>query len=168
MSTPYPSIAGPVHSPDEILAHPRFAAARAAFVEAVLAAHEGDHFRSRLLLEAMRQITFNVIVSLHLAMTRPTGRPGRPRGGSRTNWRRSGSRARAGSTPWCPGSIQLGYVQSHPAEQDGRMRLLTPTAKMMALDREWLALAAVSRTADAQEGESEWSWRVRWPPSPAS
>src|SRR6202035_3245487 len=35
--------------------------------------------------------------------------------------------------------IQLGYVESHPAEHDGRMRLLTPTAKMMSLDREWLA-----------------------------
>ena len=64
--SPSPSIAGPVHSRDEILAHPRFAAARAAFVEAVLAAHEGDRFRNRLLVEAMRQVTFNVIVSLHL------------------------------------------------------------------------------------------------------
>jgi DNA-binding MarR family transcriptional regulator len=34
--------------------------------------------------------------------------------------------------------IQLGYVESHPSEQDGRVRLLSPTAKMMSLDREWL------------------------------
>jgi DNA-binding MarR family transcriptional regulator len=34
--------------------------------------------------------------------------------------------------------IQLGYVESHPSEQDGRVRILSPTAKMMSLDREWL------------------------------
>jgi hypothetical protein len=66
MSTSSPSFAGTVRSPDEILAHPRFTAARAAFVDAVLAFHEGDQFSSRLLVEAMRQVTFNLIVSLHL------------------------------------------------------------------------------------------------------
>jgi hypothetical protein len=34
--------------------------------------------------------------------------------------------------------IQLGYVESLPSEQDGRVRILTPTAKMMSLDRDWL------------------------------
>jgi DNA-binding MarR family transcriptional regulator len=139
MSMPDPSIAGPVHSPDEILAHPRFAAARAAFVEAVLAAHEGDHFRNRLLVEAMRQVTFNVIISLHL----------RYDPADRTTWptprRLKDELAMFGlaSTRRIDALvsrfIQLGYVESHTAEHDGRMRLLTPTAKMMALDREWLA-----------------------------
>jgi DNA-binding MarR family transcriptional regulator len=139
MSTPSPSIAGPVHSPEEILAHPRFAAARAAFVEAVLAAHEGDHFRSRLLVEAMRQVTFNVIISLHLRYD-PTDRTTSP-----TPRRLKDELAMFGlaSTRRIDALvsrfIQLGYVESHPSEHDGRMRLLTPTAKMMALDREWLA-----------------------------
>jgi DNA-binding MarR family transcriptional regulator len=139
MSTPRPSIAGPVHSPDEILSHPRFAAARAAFVEAVLAAHEGDHFSSRLLVEAMRQVTFNVIVSLHLRYdladrtTWPT--PRRLKDELATFGLASTRRIDALVSRF----IQLGYVESHPAEHDGRMRLLTPTAKMMALDREWLA-----------------------------
>src|SRR3954452_12102721 len=80
MSAPTSSIADTVHTPAEILAHPRFAAARTAFVDAVLALHEGDQFRSRLLVETMRQITFNLIVSLHLRhdpsdrMTWPTPR----------------------------------------------------------------------------------------------
>ena len=56
----------PVRTPEEILAHPRFPAARAAFVDAVMALHEGDAFSSRLLVEAMRQVTFNLILSLHL------------------------------------------------------------------------------------------------------
>ncbi|WP_050043837.1 hypothetical protein [Bradyrhizobium sp. LTSPM299] len=66
MSPPSPSATGSIHTPEEILAHPRFPAARGAFVDAVLALHEGDQFRSRLLVEAMRQVTFNLIVSLHL------------------------------------------------------------------------------------------------------
>jgi DNA-binding MarR family transcriptional regulator len=35
--------------------------------------------------------------------------------------------------------IHLGYVESFPSEQDGRVRILTPTPKMMSIDREWLA-----------------------------
>jgi DNA-binding MarR family transcriptional regulator len=34
--------------------------------------------------------------------------------------------------------VRFGYVESHPSEEDGPIRILTPTAKMMALDREWL------------------------------
>ena len=66
MSSPSPAALSTVLPSEEILAHPRFAEARKAFVEAVLALHEGDQFRSRLLSEAMRQVTFNTIVSLHL------------------------------------------------------------------------------------------------------
>ena len=135
MSTPSPSF----RSPDEILAHPRFAAARAAFVDAVLAFHEGDPFSSRLLVEAMRQVTFNLIVSLHL----------RYDASDRTTWptpRRlkdelaifglaSGRRVDA----LVARLVHHGYVESRPAEQDGRMRILSPTDKMMALDRDWLA-----------------------------
>jgi DNA-binding MarR family transcriptional regulator len=35
--------------------------------------------------------------------------------------------------------VQLGYVESLPSKHDGRVRILTATAKMMSLDREWLA-----------------------------
>ena len=44
------------HSPQDILAHPRFVAARTAFVDAVLALYEGDVFLTRLLLEAARTV----------------------------------------------------------------------------------------------------------------
>ncbi|MGA2057981.1 MAG: hypothetical protein ABSG88_22080 [Bradyrhizobium sp.] len=138
MSTPSPSVAATIHSPEEILAHPRFAAARAAFVEAVLALHEGDQFRSRLLSEAMRQVTFNMIVSMHL----------RHHVADRSTWptlrrlKDEISRFRLASPRRIDALvarlIQLGYLESRPTEHDGRVRILTPTAKMMALDREWL------------------------------
>src|ERR1700731_564327 len=52
-------------SSDEILAHPLFVPARAAFVDAVLALYEGDPFLTRLLLEAGRYLTFGNIMCMH-------------------------------------------------------------------------------------------------------
>jgi DNA-binding MarR family transcriptional regulator len=138
MSSPSPAVASTVHTPEAILAQPRFAAARAAFVDAVLALHEGDQFSSRLLAEAMRQITFNLIVSLHLRhdesdrSTWPT--PRRLKDEIRTFGLASDRRIDA----LVARLVQRGYVESRLSEEDGRVRLLTPTGKMMSLDREWL------------------------------
>ncbi|HLI98427.1 MAG TPA: hypothetical protein VKT76_01815 [Bradyrhizobium sp.] len=138
MSAPSPAVLGTVHTSEEILAHPRFAAARHAFIDAVLALHEGDQFRSRLLIEAIRQVTFNLIVSLHL----------RHNAADRSTWptpqrlkdevERFGLASPRRIDALVTKLVRLGYVDSHPSDQDGRVRLLTPTAKMMALDREWL------------------------------
>jgi hypothetical protein len=138
MSTPSPSVLSTVHTPAEILAHPRFAAARTVFVDAVLTLHEGDHFHSRLLVEAMRQVTFNLIISLHLRhdvsdrSTWPTPR----RLKDEINTFGLASERRIDALVFR--LIQLGYVEANPSEHDGRVRLLMPTAKMMSLDREWL------------------------------
>jgi DNA-binding MarR family transcriptional regulator len=138
MSTISQSVASTVHTPEEILAHPRFAAARAAFVDAVLAFHEGDRFSSRLLVEAMRQLTFNLIVSLHL----------RHEAADRTTWptprrlkdelKKFGLASERRIDALVARLIQLGFVESHPSEQDRRVRILNPTTKMLSLDREWL------------------------------
>jgi DNA-binding MarR family transcriptional regulator len=139
MSAPVPSIAGTLHTPAEILAHPRFSLARAAFIDAVLAVHEGDKFTSRLLAESMRQVTFNSIISLHLRhdpadrATWPT--PGRLKQELKPFGLASDRRIDA----LVDRLVQLDYVESRPSELDGRVRLLMPTARMMALDREWLA-----------------------------
>jgi hypothetical protein len=138
MSAPSPSLLSTVHTPEAILAHPRFAAARAAFLDAVLALHEGDQFSSRLLAETMRQITFNLIVTLHLRhdasdrSTWPT--PRRLKDELRPFGLASDRRIDA----LVSRLVQRGYVESRLSEEDGRVRLLTPTGKMMSLDREWL------------------------------
>jgi len=139
MNSASPSLLSTVRTPDEILIHPRFAAARGAFVNAVLTLHEGDRFRSRLLVEAMRQVTFNLIVSLHLRhdvadrTTWPT--PRRLKDETRTFGLASDRRIDA----LLARLVHLGYVEARPTEHDGRVRILRPTAKMMSLDREWLA-----------------------------
>lgn len=127
-----------VHAPEEILVNPRFAAARAAFIDAVLAFHEGDQFTSRLMVETMRQVTFSLLVILHL----------RHDENDRSTWP-TPQRLKDEIKPYGLASprridalvarlVQLGYLNSLPSELDGRVRLLNPTPKMMALDREWL------------------------------
>jgi DNA-binding MarR family transcriptional regulator len=138
MSSPSPAALSTVHTSEEILAHPRFPAARAAFIEAVLALHEGDQFHSRLLSEAVRQVTFNLLVSAHLRYdvtdrsTWPTLRR------LKNEISRFGLASSRRIDALVARLVRFGYVESHPSEQDGRIRILTPTAKMMALDREWL------------------------------
>jgi DNA-binding MarR family transcriptional regulator len=127
-----------VHTSEEILARPRFAAARMAFVEAVLTLHEGDRFRSRLLVEAIRQVTFNLIVSLHLrhdAADRSTWATARR---LKDEIKQFGLASPRRIDALLARLVSYGYVETRPSEQDGRVRLLTPTAKMMSLDREWL------------------------------
>src|ERR1700726_206519 len=66
MHDPDPPVAGlRYRSSDEILAHPLFVPARAAFVDAVLALYEDDPFLTRLLLEAGRYVTFGNIMCMH-------------------------------------------------------------------------------------------------------
>jgi hypothetical protein len=138
MSDLVPSAVGSHHSSQDILVHPRFPAARGAFVDAVLALHEGDQFRSRLLSEAMRQVTFNMIVSMHLRhdvtdrSTWPTLRQ------LKDEISRFGLASPRRIDALVARLARFGYIESHPSELDGRIRILTPTAKMMALDREWL------------------------------
>jgi len=136
MPTPSPSV--PVHTSEEILAHPRFKAARSAFIDAVLAFHEGDQFTSRLMVETMRQVTFGLLVILHLRhdeSDRSTwSTPQRLKDEIKTFGLASPRRIDA----LVARLVQLGYLDSRLSEQDGRVRLLTPTPKMMALDREWL------------------------------
>ena len=55
----------PFHSPEEILAHPRFALARDEFVRAMLALYEHKPFLNRLLLEASRTVLMSVIMCLY-------------------------------------------------------------------------------------------------------
>jgi DNA-binding MarR family transcriptional regulator len=137
MSDSQPS-AGGHHSPDDILAHPRFPAARTAFVEAVLGLYEGDALLNRLLLEAARQITFNMIVSLYFRYdeddraTWPTMRALKEQ---MTVFGLSSPRR---IEDLVARLVDLGYLETLISMRDGRVRILTPTAKMISLDQDWL------------------------------
>ena len=139
MSDSSQPFAGTYRPPEEILAHPRFPAARAAFVEAVLELYEGNAFLNRLLLEAVRQVTFNMIVQLHCRYdeadrsTWPTMRLLKQQMvlfGLSSPRRIEDLVARL---------VRSGLLKRRKSQQDGRVRLLLPTDKMMSLDLDWLA-----------------------------
>lgn len=138
MSDSTQPFAGGQHLPDEIRAHPRFAAARTAFVEAVLGLYEGDAILNRLLIEAARQITFNMIVSLYFRYdeddraTWPTMRALKEQ---MTVFGLSSPRR---IEDLVARLVDLGYLETLISMRDGRVRILTPTAKMIALDQDWL------------------------------
>ena len=130
----------PAHrSVEEILAHPRFSAARNEFAAAVLAIYENNPYLSRLLVEAGRGVLFIVILALHARYqenarsTWPTMRlvTQAMMGQGVTSARRvSGLVSRL---------IETDYVELRFAPGDQRVRIVTPTAKMSAQDQDWLA-----------------------------
>jgi DNA-binding MarR family transcriptional regulator len=126
------------HQPDEILAHSRFLAARSAFVDAVLALYEGDALLNRLLLEAARQITFNIIVSLHFAYDESDRATWPTMGRLKERLAEFGLSSPRRIEGLVERLVSLDFLESRPLASDRRVRLLTPTAKMIALDQDWL------------------------------
>jgi DNA-binding MarR family transcriptional regulator len=126
-------------SSDEILAHPLFVPARAAFVDAVLALYEGDPFLTRLLLEAGRYVTFGNIMCLH-ARYDETDRSTWP-----TMSRLKEAMAQFGLSSsrrieaLVARLVDSGFLEMVASKQDGRVRILTPTERMFTQDMDWLA-----------------------------
>ena len=83
-------------------------------------------------------MTFNLIVSLHLRYdeadraTWPTPRR------LKDELKMFGLASERRIDALVARLIQLGFVESRVSEQDRRVRILSPTAKMMQLDRDWL------------------------------
>jgi len=138
MSDSIPSTVGTTpHSSQDILAHPRFATARAAYVDALLNLYEGNAFLNRLLIEAGRQVTFNMIVQLHCRhdeadpATWPTMRllkqELKPFGMSERRIDDLVSRL-----------VHFDLLELRQSARDRRVRILTPMPAMMSLDHDWL------------------------------
>jgi hypothetical protein len=126
-------------SSDEILAHPLFVSARIAFVDAVLALYEDDPFLTRMLLEAGRYVTFSVIMCFHA----------RYDGTDRSTWPTM-SRLKEAMAQFGLSSsrrvealvarlVHSGFLEMVTSKQDRRVRIPTPTERMLAQDRDWLA-----------------------------
>jgi DNA-binding MarR family transcriptional regulator len=126
------------HSPEEILAHPRFPFARDEFVKAMLTLYEHKPFLNRLLLEASRTVLVGVIMCLHARYDET----------DRATWptlrlvadsmaaHRLASASRVHDL--VSRFIKTGYLEQRAAPQDRRVRILTPTKKMIAQDQDFL------------------------------
>jgi DNA-binding transcriptional ArsR family regulator len=124
-------------SVDEILSHPRFPAARDAFVEAILALYEYEPAVNRL-VEAGRGVLFIVIMCLHARYdeadraTWPT-----PSLVTRSTLLHDVSSARRIHSLVAQ-FIDAGYLEARLSPRDRRVRILTPTATMLEQDQDWL------------------------------
>lgn len=126
------------HSSDEILAHPRFARARDEFVKAILALYEHKPFLNRLLLDASRTVLVNILMCLYARYdeadraTWPTLRLVAE--SMAEHQLSSASRVQDLVTRF----VKAGYLEQRQAPQDRRVRILTPTARMIAQDQDFL------------------------------
>jgi hypothetical protein len=129
----------PHHSPEAILAHPRFPAARRLYNAGILALYEHNPFLNRLLIETGRSIVFFNVLALHAAYD-PSARSTWPTIGllKETVGPFGVSSARR-IHDIVARLIETGYVKAIPAASDRRLRILTPTEKMLAHDLDWLA-----------------------------
>ena len=122
---------------DEILSHPRFPGARNAFVTAILALYENEPQVNRL-VEAGRGVLFIVIMCLHARYDEA----------DRATWPTPGLVTRSTvahgvSSPrrihtLISQFIDAGYLEARLSPRDRRVRILTPTAKLLEHDQDWL------------------------------
>jgi DNA-binding MarR family transcriptional regulator len=126
------------HSTEEILAHPRFPVACDEFVNAILALYEHKPFLNRLLLEASRTVLVSTIMCVHARYDeadRATWPTLRLVSDSMTEHRlASASRVQDLVSRF----VKTGYLEQRAAPRDRRVRLLTPTKKMIAQDQDFL------------------------------
>lgn len=125
-------------SVEEILAHPRFPDARNAMLQAMLALYEHDPFLNRLLLQVGRNVMFVVIMCLHARYdeTDPATWP------TLNLVKRSMEIFQLASprrvADLVSRLIKTGYLEQVSSPRDRRVRILTPTDKMLAQDQDWL------------------------------
>ncbi len=131
--------AGTYRSSDEILAHPRFPDALTAFIEAVLHLYEDDAFLTRLLLEAGRQVMFSIIICLHVRYDEADRATWPTMGLLHQSMTQFGLSSPRRIEALVARLIRFGFLKSVAAKSDRRVRILTPTAKMIDHDLDWLA-----------------------------
>jgi len=126
------------HTAREILAHPQFPVARAAMVEAMLALYEHDPFLNRLLLEVGRNVVFVVIMCLDAGYDEADRATWPTLAAVTQAMSRFGIASPRRIADLVSRLVETGYLEQAPAPRDGRVRILRPTAKMTALDQDWL------------------------------
>ncbi|MDQ0393436.1 hypothetical protein [Labrys monachus] len=124
---------------EDIVNHPRLAEARKVFLDRFLALYSGDPYTVRLLIESGRFLVYHIAGVLDAGVD-----PAR-----RETWltikrlKQEMSLFGLASDRHIDGLIarlcSAGFMDLEPAEQDRRMRILKPTEKLKAHDRDWLA-----------------------------
>ncbi|MDR3373178.1 MAG: hypothetical protein P4L98_05550 [Ancalomicrobiaceae bacterium] len=124
---------------EDIANHPRLSEAREVFLDRFLALYTGDPFIVRLLIESGRFLVYHIAAVLDAGVD-----PAR-----RDTWltitrlKQEMSLFGLASDRHIDGLIarlcSAGFMDIRPADQDRRVRILKPTEKLRAHDRDWLA-----------------------------
>jgi hypothetical protein len=124
---------------EEIVRHPRLPEARKVYLDRFLDVYGGDPFLVRLLIESGRFLVYHIAVLLEAAQD-----PAR-----RETWLTVGLlKEKLAIFGLASGRhidhlvarlCAVGYMESRPSKRDQRVRILKPTEKLRAHDREWLA-----------------------------
>lgn len=128
------------HTPEEILSHSKFAAARTAYIDGLFSLYENNPFMNRLLIEATRSLIFFNALAVYAAYE-PTDRATWPTIGLLKQMiELYGVSTERRVDGLISQFVDAGYLTLSTTAVDRRVRILTPTKKMIAHDLEWLAV----------------------------
>lgn len=123
---------------EAILRHPDFARARAVYLDNVLALYGDDAFLNKLLMEAARSVIFVIAICME-AGYRPDDRGTWPTiGNLKKALALFGLASPRRIEQIVARLVQTDFLESRVSPLDRRVRLLIPTARMLAHDQDWL------------------------------
>jgi hypothetical protein len=131
--TPHVSLA-------EILENPRFPDARKLYLDRFLGVYGHDPFLVRLLIESGRFLVYHLAVVLDAGQDPVRRETWFTVGRLKQRIAESGMGASARQVDHLVARLrEVGFLDVVPSDKDRRLRLLKPTEKMLAHDRDWLA-----------------------------
>ncbi len=125
---------------EDILENPRFPDARKLYLDRFLGVYGHDPFLVRLLIESGRFLVYHLAVVLDAGQDPARRETWFTIGRLKQQIVASGLGASARQVDHLVARLrEVGFLDVVPSDKDRRLRLLKPTAKMLAHDRDWLA-----------------------------
>jgi DNA-binding MarR family transcriptional regulator len=128
----------PQVSIEAIAAHPRMPEARRLYLHHFMRLYGDDRFMIRLLMEAGRFLVLHTAVLMYAAQDRARRETWCTVGSLKQQVVAHGAASERQIDILIARLRQVGFLQAVTSEQDSRVRLLLPTEKMLAHDRDWL------------------------------
>jgi hypothetical protein len=124
---------------EDIVGHPRLPEARRLYLGRFLEVYDGDPFLVRLLIESGRFLVYFIAVILEAGQD-PARRETWPTVGLLKQTMAMFGLASGRQVDDIVGRLcAVGFMELRPSDQDRRVRILEPTEKLRAHDRDWLA-----------------------------
>lgn len=124
---------------EELLENPRFPDARKLYLDRFLGVYGHDPFLVRLLIQSGRFLVYHLAVVLDAGQDPARRETWFTVGRLKQQIASSGVGASARQIDRLVGRLrEVGFLDVVPSDQDRRLRLLKPTEKMLAHDRDWL------------------------------